>query len=137
LLEVLIAALVLAVGILGAASLQLNAIRYNTSAAYATQASFIAYDMLDRMRANADRVSSYATQVSGCPHTPATPVTIESRDLADFAVAVGCRLPAGSGSIETSGNRATVTIRWSEARISASEAETEFIVTSLIGSGEA
>ena len=58
LLEVLIAVLVLAVGVLGAAQLQLAALRYNAGAAHATQASFIAYDMLDRLRISARRIGA-------------------------------------------------------------------------------
>ena len=53
LIEVLVAALILGLGLLGAASAQINALKYTDSARMSTQASFIAYDMLDRMRANA------------------------------------------------------------------------------------
>lgn len=132
LLEVLIAVLVLAIGVLGAAALQLNAMRFNASAAHTTQASFIAYDMLDRMRANAANLASYATTVESCPATSLAPGSIGATDLADFARAVGCQLPNGSGSIAINGGRATVTIRWSEARIQAEEPDREFVVSSLI-----
>lgn len=128
----LIAVLVLAVGILGAASLQLNALRYNASASHATQASFIAYDMLDRMRANSGNLASYATNIDACVSSAASPASVEARDLADFATAVGCRLPEGKGSIEITDNRATVSIAWSESRIRDGEADTEFVVSSLV-----
>ncbi|TVP89750.1 MAG: type IV pilus modification protein PilV [Pseudomonadaceae bacterium] len=134
LLEVLIAVLVLAIGVLGAAALQLNALRYNASAAHTTQASFIAYDMLDRMRANADNLASYATTVDSCPTISSSPGTISAVDRADFANAVGCQLPSGAGGIEISDNRATITISWSEARILADEPDTTFVVSSLIRS---
>lgn len=134
LLEVLIAVLVLAIGVLGAAALQLNALRYNASAVHTTQASFIAYDMLDRMRANADNLASYATTVDSCPTTSTTPGNIGAADLADFASAVGCQLPSGAGAIVINDNRATITISWSEARILADEPDTEFVVSSLIRS---
>lgn len=61
LVEVLIAVLVLSVGVLGAASLQLNAMRYSASAGYSTQAAIISRDILDRMRANPSALASYAT----------------------------------------------------------------------------
>lgn len=134
LLEVLIAMLVLAIGVLGAAALQLNALRFNASAVHTTQASFIAYDMLDRMRANADSLASYTTRVDSCPTISTTPGTISAADLADFASAIGCQLPNGEGVIEISDNRATITIRWSEARILADEPDTEFVLSSLIRS---
>lgn len=132
LLEVLIAVLVLAVGILGATSLQLNALRYNASASHATQASFIAYDMLDRMRANSGNLASYTINVDACASTPAAPASVEAQDLTDFATAVGCRLPEGKGAILITGNRATVSIRWSDSRIRSGEADTEFVVSSLV-----
>ncbi len=132
LFEVLVAVLILAVGMLGAASLQLNAIRYNTSAAHATQASFIAYDVLDRMRANPERLADYSVQVDECPSSSAVPTSIAAQDLADFASAVGCRLPDGAASIEVDGTRATVSIRWSEARVRVDDPDTIFVISALI-----
>lgn len=54
LIEVMIAVFISAIGVLGAAALQLNALKYTNSAVYTSQASFIAYDILDRIRASAD-----------------------------------------------------------------------------------
>lgn len=135
LLEVLVAVLVLAIGVLGAAQLQLAALRYNASAAHATQASFIAYDMLDRLRANAGNLDAYAGMaVRGCDASqPAAEVL--AQDESDFTAAVGCQLPNGSGSIVVDGNRATVTVSWSEARIAGDEQETRFVVSSRVGAG--
>lgn len=133
LLEVLIAVLVLAIGVLGAASLQLNAVRYSASAAHTTHASFIAYDMLDRMRANAANLDSYAGSVSGaCDPEAAAPATIISNDLADFTHSVTCQLPAGEANIGVAGDKATITISWSEARIVAGQDDTEFVVSSIV-----
>ncbi|SDU20481.1 type IV pilus modification protein PilV [Halopseudomonas salegens] len=132
LLEVLVAVLVLAIGVLGAAVLQLNALRYNASAGHTTQSTFIAYDMLDRMRANAENLSSYATTVDSCPSGEMSADSVHAVDLADFATAVGCQLPGGRGSIAITDNRAIITIAWSEARILANEPDAEFVVTSLI-----
>ena len=133
LLEILIAVLVLAIGVLGAASLQLNAVRYSASAAHTTHASFIAYDMLDRMRANADNLGSYAGSVSGpCDADAAAPATVMASDLADFAHAITCQLPSGEASIRVTADTATVTISWSEARIVAGQDDTEFVVSSIV-----
>lgn len=134
LVEVMIAVLVLAVGVLGAASLQLNALRFNASAAHATQASFIAYNTLDRIRANATNIAGYAgLEVSGCDAAPVA-ATVLAQDRADFAEAVGCLLPGGTGRVEVVDNRATVTVSWSEARAVAGQENTVSVVSSLIGS---
>jgi type IV pilus assembly protein PilV len=52
LIEVLIAVLVLAVGLLGLAGLQLAGMKSNHSAYLRSQATIAAYDLLDRMRAD-------------------------------------------------------------------------------------
>ncbi|AQZ93527.1 type IV pilus modification protein PilV [Halopseudomonas phragmitis] len=134
LLEVLIAVLVLAIGVLGAASLQLNALRFNASAAHSTLASFIAYDILDRMRANYQQLDQYVTQISGdCQRVPAFAQDILARDLADLHEAVSCLLPGGTATVERQGARVIVTIAWSETRIVAGQTDTRFVVSSEIG----
>lgn len=129
LLEVLIALLLLSVGVLGATLLQLTALGYTTSAAHTTQASFIAYDMLDRMRANTADLPGYAVSVApGCNNSLTAP-DILATDRQDFVRAVSCLLPRGYGEITINDNHATVTIGWSEARIVAGSS-TEFSVSS-------
>lgn len=132
LLEVLVAMLVLAIGVLGAVSLQINALRYNASAAHSTQASFLAYDMLDRMRANADNLASYAININTACAAASPASSILATDLQDFAHAVSCLLPSGYGNVAINGNRATITIGWSEDRIVAAGGNTEFVISSMI-----
>ena len=59
LIEVLIAMLVLAVGLLGLAGLQATSLRNNQSAYNRSQATQLAYDIADRMRANSAGIASY------------------------------------------------------------------------------
>lgn len=133
LLEVMVAVLILAVGVLGAASLQLNAIRYSASAGHTTQATLVARDMLDRMRANPSALTSYAAaSVSGSCASNSGGATIVSQDMADFTRAVTCQLPAASASIVVSGSQATVSIAWSEARTVAGGGTTTLAVSSVI-----
>lgn len=132
LLEVMIAVLVLAVGILGAASLQLNAIRYSASAGYSTQASVIASDLLDRMRANSASLENYAVSIEGDCTRSKGGGNIAVRDLADFTEAVTCYLPRSTGAIVISGDRATISISWFEARTVADAEDTRFVVSSVV-----
>jgi type IV pilus assembly protein PilV len=53
LIEVLIAMLILSVGLLGLAGFQASSARNNTSAYNRSQATQLAYDLADRIRANA------------------------------------------------------------------------------------
>jgi type IV pilus assembly protein PilV len=52
LIEVLIALLVLSVGLLGLAMLQIQGFRFNTNSYQRTQATMLANDIIDRIRAN-------------------------------------------------------------------------------------
>lgn len=52
LIEVLVAVLVLAIGLLGLAGLQTQSLRFNNEAYFRTQATILAMDMADRLRAN-------------------------------------------------------------------------------------
>lgn len=58
LVEVLVALLVLSIGLLGLAALQTTALQFNTDSYQRTQATLLAYDILDRMRANSSAVST-------------------------------------------------------------------------------
>ena len=70
LLEVLVAMLVLAIGLLGLAGLMTSSMRDNLSASHRTQATWLAYDILDRMRAN--RTSAIAGSYATTLGTPAS-----------------------------------------------------------------
>src|SRR4030067_2895045 len=71
LLEVLIALLVLAVGLLGLAALQNMGLRLNHQSYERTQATILIYDMIDRMRANPAGVvaNNYALSMTSTPPT--------------------------------------------------------------------
>jgi type IV pilus assembly protein PilV len=58
LLEVLVAMLVMSIGLLGMAALQVAGTRANVSAWRHSQAVWLAYDMADRMRANQEGVAN-------------------------------------------------------------------------------
>jgi type IV pilus assembly protein PilV len=60
-IEVLVALLVLALGLLGFALLQTMNLRFTQSANLRTQATNLAYDLLDQMRANRRDAADYAT----------------------------------------------------------------------------
>ncbi len=66
LVEVLVALVVLAIGLLGLASLQMMSIKFNSDSYLRTQATTLAYDIADRMRANR------TAALSGAYHSPTT-----------------------------------------------------------------
>ena len=64
LIEVLVAIVITSIGILGFASLQFLGLNSNQSAYYRSQASFIASDLSERMRANIDGMNE--NQYAAC-----------------------------------------------------------------------
>jgi len=136
LIEVMVSMLILAVGLLGAAAIQLNALKYTDSSLMTSQASFIAYDMLDRIRANPD--ANYA--VSNLQGITATAGSTAARDadLYDFKNNITTFAATdGSGSIAVNNRVVTITIGWGDKR--ANDATTAnaptrtFVLTSRVG----
>lgn len=120
LLEVLVAMLVLAIGLLGLAGLVTSAMRNNLSASHRTQATWMAYDIIDRMRANRAVMSSYVTAMgtaATCSASASTAGTVAVQDIAAWKNQLACALPAGNGSVSfPSSGRARVVIRWDDSR---------------------
>ena len=64
LLEVLVAVVILSVGLLGLAGLQLSALRNNQSSAERSNAVMLTYSILEAMRADPDAVRSSAFDIA-------------------------------------------------------------------------
>jgi type IV pilus assembly protein PilV len=124
LVEVLVALLVLAIGLLGLATLQTVGIKFNQESYLRSQAVLIAYDIIDRIRANpaAKSAGSYDSVTTSATYTAptctgavnCTTSQIVTYDLANWKARIASTLPAGTGAISTSGTRRTVTITWKE-----------------------
>lgn len=99
LIEVLIGMLLLTVGILGMASLQINAKRLGNDALQRSLATTYAHDMIERMRANPEALGSYVgttTTTSGAV-TLAT-ITVGGGSLGDTEPTPDCRTTACDGA---------------------------------------
>ena len=98
LIEALVALVILSIGLLGVAGLQLTSLRGNTSSQYRSQATFLAYDIADRMRANrqAAMAGGYLTEFGA--DLPSTATTIAEADLIDWKtrLSAGTLLPPGA-----------------------------------------
>lgn len=106
LLEILVAIVVLSIGLLGLASLQAVGLRTNQSAYLRSQATLLAEDMVDRMRANnvAVRANDYNLPVAnpsancrsaaGC-----SPNEMAQNDYAEWTTALAGVFPNGEGVV--------------------------------------
>ena len=128
LIEVLIAMLVLAVGLLGLAGLQATSLRNNQSAYNRSQATQLASDLADRMRANVAGKATYtailpssATAKPNClTTTGCIPADMAENDLFQWNSAVHNNLPSGIGTLSHNPNPCvntciyTIAIRWDD-----------------------
>lgn len=134
LLEVMISIVVVAIGLLGVAGLQVAAIKLADTAQIRTAGAALVSNITERIRSNPGQVSSYALSYGV---VPAGASTQAEQDLSRWRAAIAA-LPNGDASIivasdpacpalpSTSGFRAcslvTVNVRWSETRHSRSSA---------------
>lgn len=126
LLEVLIAVMLLAVGLLGLAGLQAVSLRNNHSAYLRSQATMLAYDMIDRMRSNrsAAQAANYniaigtaaSTSPPDCMAIVCTGSEMATADIADWKQRLASLMPSGDGAVARAGNVVTVTIQWTDGR---------------------
>ncbi|MDF1692179.1 MAG: type IV pilus modification protein PilV [Zhongshania sp.] len=121
LIEVLVALLITTTGVMGSVATHLNAIKFNQTADVRSHATLLAYEIVDRMRANRNAALSGNYTIALSADAPSTtPSTIAQIDIQDWFTAIGSRLTAGDGAIDKNGNVFTVTVQWDESRISRS-----------------
>lgn len=129
LIEVLIAVVILAVGLLGMASLSLSSLQSSQGAALRSQASSLAGDLGERLRANRTFAISNGTDYLLAIDTAATskPACIDNvagcstadqakRDLFEWRSSLATNLPAGTAVITKPSTRQyQLVLTWSEA----------------------
>ncbi|MCK7568851.1 type IV pilus modification protein PilV [Marinobacter xestospongiae] len=148
LIEILVTVVILAVGLLGVASLTMGGLKNNQSAFLRTQATLLASDMADRMRLNsaeaiAGSYDGFSTKsVPSAPSCGGAGCTASERvdaDKVEWAQLVNganggmAMLPggegiiAGGGGATTAGNTFTITILWAESQWDEANGEVQTI----------
>jgi type IV pilus assembly protein PilV len=131
LLEVLIALLVMSIGLLGIGKMMMLSARANDSAYMRSQATALAYTILDDMRANRSAAISQgydtaqvAPALQGCATAPpgCTSTQVAQNDTQLWNNALAAELPGGTGTVftaiapdvQTGANNvtATITVTW-------------------------
>ena len=151
-MEVLVALAVLSIGLLGMAGMQLFSLSSNRDAYMRTQATYFAYDLIDKIRANRDvaLIGGYDSTLGtipafvNCQTTTAncSPAQLANFDILQWKCALGTYagdaaciaphnlttiLPSGDGSVTRNGNDLTVTVQWTER----GNVESIFVLTEL------
>lgn len=132
LIEVLIAMLVLAGGLLGLAALQTYTLRSNLAAYNRGQATQLLYDMSDRIRANNCIANPNSNPPVTCPTTTytinntetattdtcttCTPDKLAKKDLFEWHKVIAATLPMGRGCIVNNAGIFNLYITWDDDR---------------------
>lgn len=119
LLEVLVAIVVLSVGLLGLAGLMASSVRNTHSAYQRTQAAWLAYDVIDRMRVNRTAALAAANNYNIPLGTAASASSgLAGPDVTGWKTTLATTLPAGDGSVAVTAatGAATVIVQWNDAR---------------------
>lgn len=135
LVEVLVALLILSIGLLGLAALQTTSLKYNNESYYRTQATYLAYDIIDRMRANtvgvsngnydvpnATAVATARSSTASCGGSICSTSDLAGYDLRDWYNRMAAVLPGSTTpttnyatiSRDTATNEVTITMHWME-----------------------
>ncbi|MBB1060350.1 type IV pilus modification protein PilV [Lysobacter spongiae] len=118
LIEVLVAVLVMAIGLLGIAAMQATALRNSQSSTEQSMAVVYSYSIIDAMRANRDAALANAYNI-GMTCAPPAVGTLAQTDLNAWltsmqqAQSLG---PAACGQIQRNGDMFIVTVRWDDRR---------------------
>ncbi len=114
LIEVLVALVILAIGALGVTAVQIRGLRFGHDAYLRSQATILAYDITERLRANADNAASYVSSADPAGTCSATAAGI-TNDLNCWYERIAQTLPGASAAIApVAGNAGAyrITISW-------------------------
>lgn len=140
LIEVMIAVLVLGVGLLGFAMLQTTSLRMAQGAGYRTQATNLATELLDQMRANRLSAAAYASAATFTGSDDAAPSACTfgtgTQSVTNMTSQWRCQVvralgPGASANVSYAGNVATVTLTWGENTRTGMERPSFTVITNL------
>ena len=132
-IEVLIPMVIVAIGLLGTASMVINGLENNRSAYLRTQASILAYDMADRIRVNGENADSYSgfstasftgTALPACygDANGCNAANVVAADKFQWVQAIKgangnvSMLPDATGTVQKNGDDFLVTVTWKETQ---------------------
>ncbi len=144
LIEVLVAMIVLSLGLLGLAALQINSLKFNQVAHLRSQASTLAYQMLDSMRASPTAAKGGSFNIALTSTIPTAGSSAASNQLKLWMEQV-TTLPNGQGQVCLSatpdpatavcapnGDFAIITVQWNEADDTGARSARQFQLVSQV-----
>lgn len=140
LIELLIAMVILAIGLIGMASLMLTSMQSNQSAAQRSAAIVLSYDLVERMRSNPDQVKLYIGSIgdpgslidpcdtSGACDGGMNATELSGNDLLNWAIQLQRSIPGSAAIVQQiappNGDEYCIAIFWpqNQANIVAADA---------------
>ncbi|MCW8917793.1 MAG: type IV pilus modification protein PilV [Gammaproteobacteria bacterium] len=125
LIEVLVTLLVLSIGLLGLAGMQITALKNSHGSSLRNQATALSQEIGERIRSNRADAQSGAYDIAvgalpadspDCETAPCSGSEMAAYDLNEWKAALTNQLPAGDGAITHSGGLLTVRLFWDERR---------------------
>ncbi|MCH8499298.1 MAG: type IV pilus modification protein PilV [Marinobacter sp.] len=119
LVEILVAVVILGVGLLGLAALQVRSTQMVNEAQYRSQAILLAEDLIERIRANQGlgraNVAAYNGLAVGAgdacnPNFVPPGGNLATQDRAEWTNSVSCLLPVGTARVQVNAAARTVTV---------------------------
>ena len=130
LIEVLVAVVILAVGLLGVAGMQMSALRNNQMAYERSAATFLTNSIAERMAANrtALALAAFALYDTAMCAAPGSANALAQQDLISWIADIqspGMLGATGCGSVNcTAAGVCTIAVQWSDSRSGVSGVET-------------
>ena len=119
LIESMVALVVISIGLLGIAALQLTAMKMNSSALHQSKAVWAGYAMADRIRANNIRFADYSgidtndPYSQDCMSNPCNTGNMVTADATEWTDNMR-DLPSGRGQVTGNANLLIVTVMWDD-----------------------
>jgi len=127
LIEILVAIVVLSIGLLGLAGLQMKGLQVNQGSTYRWQATMLAEDIADRIRADQTHAGSYALALGATPAPTGNPGTDAA--MAGWFAQVQA-MPGGKAAITQVTLKAIqIHIAWADTRAQRGAGDTSLVDT--------
>lgn len=132
LIEVLVTVVIMSIGLLGLAGMHFHGLKNNQSSYFRSQATILAYTILDSMRANKTSALNEEYDAS-LTDTVTSGGTVAKSDLVDWRNKLQSALPAGTGSIDCTKATAVckVVVQWDDS-VGENGSTEQFLVTSQL-----
>ncbi len=112
LVEVLVSIVIVAIGLLGMAGLTAASLKSNNTSYYRSQATVLANDILERMRANVVQARGGQYDIAAGPAYTAAAGTLQRFDGEAWIASAAAALPSGVGTVNVNAGTATIVITW-------------------------